>query len=78
VIVRGLVDPKAQASAGSEVVAFNRTCGLRHVCRKGSRLTFLHRDEENSPRPHGHGEWCGNANEPVLLVEQGSAVNDRE
>jgi hypothetical protein len=47
VIGRGLVDPKAQANAGFEVVAFKFTCGLRHVCRKGSRLTFRHRDEES-------------------------------
>ena len=46
VIVRGSIDPKVQANAGFEVATFKFTCGLRRVCRKGSRLIFLHRDEE--------------------------------
>jgi hypothetical protein len=46
VIVRGLVGPKAQANAGLKWRRSIGFCGLRRTGRKGSRLTFLHRDEE--------------------------------
>jgi len=46
VIVRGLIDPKAQANAGLKWQRSIDFCGLRCTGRKGSRLKFLHRDEE--------------------------------
>jgi len=63
VIVRGLVGPKAQASAGLKWRRSIDFCGLRCKGRKGGRLTFLHRVEESMLTSVGIGR--GDANEPV-------------
>jgi len=48
VIVRGLIGPKAQANAGLKWRRSICFCGLRRKGRKGIRLTFLNRDEQNN------------------------------
>jgi len=64
-MVQGSVDPKAPAKAVSHC-----GCALRcnPVCRKGSRLKFLHQAKETS-FPPGSDER-GNANE-LVDVERG-------